>query len=336
VTLRSWAPGRVTLVGDHTDHTGGLALTMAIGLGIELWADRASDWIILGSQDMAGVAELPLTIEDPSKVEPGWARYVAAVARELRPTDGLTGTLASNLPIGRGLSSSAALEVAVAAMLGANLADPVAVAQLCRRAEHRAVGVLCGIMDQLTILAAVEDRALRIDCHDAAVRAVELPEGAEVAIVDSGQHRELETSQYGTRRAECGMAEGLIGALRLATPADAETIDDPLLQRRARHVTTENQRVDAMVAAFAADDLRSAGQLMAASHASLRDDFEVSTPELDVLVSHLRGIPGVFGARLTGAGFGGCVVALCTPGTRLDVPVVWRGRPAAGAFLAEA
>jgi galactokinase len=191
-------------------------------------------------------------------------------------------------------------------------------------------------MDQLTILAAVENRALRIDCHDAAVTTVELPEGAEVAIVDSGQHRDLESSQYGARRAECGMAEGLIGALRLATPADAETIDDPMLQRRARHVTTENQRVDAMVAAFAGDDLRSAGQLMAASHASLRDDFEVSTPELDVLVSHLRGIPGVHGARLTGAGFGGCVVALCAPGTRLDVPVVWRGRPAAGAFLAEA
>jgi galactokinase len=336
VTLRSWAPGRVTLIGDHTDYTGGLALPMAIGIGIELRADRASDWIILGSEELAGVAELPLSVDDPSKVEPAWARYVAAVVRELRPTDGLTGTLHSSLPIGRGLASSAALEVAVATVLGVNLRDPVAAAQLCRRAEHRAVGVLCGIMDQLAIIAGVADTALRIDCHTLEMTPVPFPADAEVVVVDSGQERELAGSPYGARRAECGLAEERIGALRLATPLDAETLDDPVLRRRARHVTTENQRVDALIAAFAADDLHHAGELMAASHASLRDDYEVSTPELDTLVSHLRGTPGVHGARLTGAGFGGCVVALCAPGTRVDVPVVWRGRPTGGAFLAEA
>jgi len=335
MTLRAWAPGRVTLIGDHTDYTGGRALPMAIGLGIELLADRASDWIILGSEELAGVAELPLTIDDPSKVEPGWARYVAAVVRELRPTDGLTGTLHSNLPIGRGLSSSAALEVAVAAMLGANLRDPVAAAQLCRRAEHRAVGVLCGIMDQLAVIAAVEDHALRLDCHSLEMTPVPFPAGIEVVVVDSGQQRELESSPYETRRAECGLAESHIGPLRLATPNDAETIDDPLLRRRARHVTTENQRVDAFITALGAQDLRHAGELMAASHASLRDDYEVSTPQLDALVAHLRGTPGVYGARLTGAGFGGCVVALCAAGTLIDLPVVWRGRPGGGALLTE-
>ncbi|HEV7761124.1 MAG TPA: galactokinase family protein, partial [Acidimicrobiales bacterium] len=199
MTLRSWAPGRVTLIGDHTDYTGGLALPMAIGIGIELRADRASDWIILGSEELAGVAELPLSVDDPSKVEPAWARYVAAVVRELRPTDGLTGTLHSSLPIGRGLASSAALEVAVATVLGVNLRDPVAAAQLCRRAEHRAVGVLCGIMDQLAIIAGVEDTALRIDCHTLEMTAVPFPADAEVVVVDSGQERELAGSPYGAR-----------------------------------------------------------------------------------------------------------------------------------------
>jgi galactokinase len=335
VTLRSWAPGRVTLIGDHTDYTGGLALPMTIDLGIELRADRASDWIILGSEEVGGVAELPLTVDDPASVQPPWARYVAAVVLELRPTDGLTGTVHSSLPMGRGLSSSAALEVAVATALGLNLRDPVAAAQLCRRAEHRAVGVLCGIMDQLTIIAAVEGAALRLDCTTLEMTPVVLPDDAEVVVVDSGEQRQLETSPYGARRAECGQAEAQIGALRLATPHDTEALDDPVLRRRARHVTTENQRVDALIAAFARDDLRTAGELMVASHASLRDDYEVSTPGLDHLVQHLRGTPGVYGARLTGAGFGGCAVALCAPGTALDVPVVWRGRPAGGAFLVD-
>jgi galactokinase len=143
---------------------------------------------------------------------------------------------------------------------------------------------------------------------------VPFPEDAEVVVVDSGLQRELESSPYELRRSECGLAESQIGPLRRATPRDAETLDDPVLRRRARHVTTENQRVDAMVSALLSGDLRIAGELMAASHASLRDDYEVSTPELDVLV-RTCGDAGVYGARLTGAGFGGCVVALCAAGT---------------------
>ena len=327
MTVRAWAPGRVNLVGDHTDYTGGLALPLAIGLGIEVRGDRGSDWIMLGSSAASGVAELPLTVPDPAAVSPSWARYVAGVVAELGPDDGLSGTVDSTLPIGRGLSSSAALEVAVALALGASVADPLALAQLCRRAEHRAVGVPSGIMDQLTILCAVPDAALRLDCRSLSVTPVALPSGVEVVVADSGQARSLAGSAYASRVAECGRVEAELGPLRDASPQDAETLGDPVLRRRARHVTTENARVDAVVSALAAGDLRHAGELMVASHASLRDDYEVSTPALDDLVQRLRGTPGVYGARLTGAGFGGCVVALCDPTARLDVPTVWRGRP---------
>jgi len=327
MTVTARAPGRVNLVGDHTDYTGGLALPLAIGLGVEVRGDRASDWVMLGSSTMGGIAEMGLTIDDPAAVSPPWARYVAGVVAELQPDDGLSGTIDADLPAGRGLSSSAALEVAVALALGASADDPLALAQLCQRAEHRAVGVPTGIMDQLTIVAAVEGSALRLDCRSLSVTPVPLPEGVEVVVADSGQARTVDGSAYASRVAECEQAEAELGPLRDATAADAETLTDPVLRRRARHVVTENARVDAMVAALGTGDLRTAGQLMSASHASLRDDYEVSTPALDDLVGHLRGTPGIRGARLTGAGFGGCAVALCDQETRLDIPIIWRGRP---------
>jgi galactokinase len=335
MTVVAWAPGRVNLVGDHTDYTGGLALPMAIGLGVEIRGDRGSDWIMLGSSSIGGVAELGLDLTDVdlATIEPEWARYVAGVVAELRPNDGLSGTVDSTLPVGRGLSSSAALEVAVALALGASSSDPLALAQLCRRAEHRAVGVPCGIMDQLTIVSAVEGAVLRLDCRSLDITTVPLPDGVDVVVADSGQARSLAASAYATRVDECARAEAELGPLRDAGPRDADKLTDPVLRRRARHVTTENARVDALVAAFAADDLRNAGELMVASHASLRDDFEVSTPALDQLVGHLRGTPGVWGARLTGAGFGGCVVALCDASAVLDIPVAWRGRPSPAAGL---
>lgn len=334
MTVTARAPGRVNLVGDHTDYTGGLALPLAIGLGVEVRGDRASDWVLLGSSTMAGIAELGLDVDDAASVSPPWARYVAGVVAELRPDDGLSGSVDADLPAGRGLSSSAALEIAVALALGAPADDPLALAQLCRRAEHRAVGVPTGIMDQLTIVSAVEGSALRLDCRTLDVTPVALPDGVEVVVADSGQTRTVDGSAYAERVAECQRAEAELGRpLRDATAADAETLADPVLRRRARHVVTENARVDAMVAALAAGDLRTAGQLMAASHASLRDDYEVSTPALDDLVAHLRGTRGIHGARLTGAGFGGCAVALCTEGAPLDVPVTWRGRPAGPATV---
>jgi galactokinase len=278
-----------------------------------------------------GPADVPLRIDDPSQVSPPWARYVAGVVAELRPATGLTGTVRATLPAGRGLASSAALELGVAAALGADLTDPVPVALACQRAEHRAVGVPCGIMDQLTVAAAVEGAALLLDCRSLATRPVTLPDGLDVAVVDSGQARSLAGSPYAERRARCAEAEARIGPLRDASPADVERLADPVLRRRARHVVSENARVAACAAALEAGDARRAGELMVASHTSLRDDFAVSTPVLDAVVDRLRAIPGVHGARLTGAGFGGCVVALCDTEAPLDVIPVWRGRPADGA-----
>jgi galactokinase len=223
----------------------------------------------------------------------------------------------------------------VATALGTEVVDPVAVAQACRRAEERAVGVPCGIMDQLVALAAIEGTALRIDCDTLEIEHVPFPEDAEIVVIHSGQHRELSGSAYAERRAECEAAEQVIGRLRKAAPIDAESIDDPVLRRRARHVITENERVDALASALAKGQLAYAGELLVASHASMRDDFEVSTPVLDDLVAGVRGVPGVYGARVTGAGFGGCVIVLCKPKTRINGPVVWRGRPAGGASLTE-
>jgi galactokinase len=331
--LRAWAPGRVNLVGDHTDYTGGLALPMAIGLGVEIRGERAGDRVVLRSTAVEGLADLPLRVDAPADAEPPWARYVAGVLAELGPPQGLSGTITSTLPSGQGLASSAALEVVVAVALGADLDDPLALALACQRAEHRAVGVPCGIMDQLTVAAAVDGAALRLDCRSLEVSPVVLPDGIDVVVVDSGQRRELTTSPYARRRDELARAAALIGPLRDAEPADVASVGDPVLRRRARHVTTENLRVDALVAAFEAGDLGEAAEVMAASHRSLRDDLQISTPQIDRIVDHLQARPGVHGARLTGGGFGGCVVALCDSGTdaMVDIPVVWRGRPAAGA-----
>src|SRR5918995_1507973 len=297
VGLRAWAPGRVNLIGDHTDYMGGLVLPMAIGLGTEITGDRGGNWVMLGSDRFEGVAEIPLGgVEDPAAIDPPWARYVAAVVDEVDPDDGLVGMVQSTLPAGSGLASSAALEVAVATALGADLDDPLDVAQACQRAEQRAVGVPVGIMDQLVSLAAVEGSVLRIDCDTLTVDQIPFPEDAEIVVLHSGEHRELSGSAYAERRAECEAAEAAIGHVRLrdASPVDVEAIDDPVLRRRARHVTTENQRVDALASALSAGQLAYAGELLVASHASLRDDFEVSTPILDALVGTVRGVPGVY------------------------------------------
>jgi galactokinase len=325
----------VNLIGDHTDYLGGLVLPMAIGLGAEITGDRGGNWVMLGSEQYDGVAEIPLDNEsDPAFIEPRWARYVAAVVSEITPDDGLVGVVNSTLPAGAGLASSAALEVAVATALGADLGQPLAVAQACQRAEHRAVGVPCGIMDQLTAVAAQAGSALRIDCRSLSIEHVPFPEEAEIVVVHSGGERDLDKTEYAERRAECEAIEETVGPLRDLSPAAVEALEDPVLRRRARHVTTENQRVDALASALAHGQLGYAGELLVASHVSLRDDFEVSTPALDDLVTALRATPGVYGARVTGAGFGGCVIALCRPDAPIALRTVWRGRPTAGAALA--
>ena len=331
--VRAWAPGRVNLIGDHTDHTGGLVLPMAIDLGTAVTGARGGDRVHLRSSAEPEAADLPLDVRDPAGTSPGWARYVAGVVAEASPSSGLTGAVDTTLPVGAGLSSSAALEVAVALALGFD-GEPLALARLCQRAEQRASGVPCGIMDQLASAAGVEGHALRIDCTTLAVQPVPIPDDVEVVVVDSGQRRALATSAYADRAAACQQAQAEVGPLRDASLAEVRAVADPVVRQRARHVVTENGRVDAFAAALRAGDRAALGEAMQASHASLRDDFEVSTPVLDELVATLVAEGGVIGARLTGAGFGGCVVALVEAGTRVGAGrAQWRVRASRGAHV---
>lgn len=326
------APGRVNLIGDHTDHTGGLAMPMAIDRETVVEMDLGTPWVelISDSEDEPAIVFFD-DPREPSTIRPEWARYVAGVVEVLRPPEGGMGFVRSNLPIGAGLSSSAALEVALALALGFR-GSTLDLALLCQRAEQVASGVPCGILDQLTSAAGVDGHALLLDCHELHVTPVRLPEGVEIVVVDSGTRRQLVTSFYGVRRAQCEEAEMLVGPLRSATLEEVSRIATDDLRRRARHVVTENERVRSFAEALRAADVAEAGRLMVESHVSLRDDFEVSTGILDDLVDHLIEQPGVRGARLTGAGFGGCVVAMVDPGTTLDVES-WRVRPSAGASV---
>jgi galactokinase len=323
----------VNLIGDHTDHTGGLVLPMAIDLGTMVSGTRGGDVVELHSPIEPEPAIVPLDVADPAAVAPGWARYVAGVVAELRPTVGFTGSVDTTLPVGAGLSSSAALEVAVALALGFD-GSPVDLARLCQRAEQRASGVPCGIMDQLTSAAGVDGHALRIDCTSLDIEPVPIPDDLEVVVVDSGQRRALASSAYAERAAACQEAQALIGPLRDATLDQVDHLADDVIRRRARHIVTENVRVEQLDAALTTGERPSMADAMAASHRSLRDDFEVSTAMLDGLVERLASIDGVIGARLTGAGFGGCVVALAERGTHLpDDLVAWRVIASAGAGI---
>lgn len=307
------APGRVNLIGDHTDYAGGLAVPMAIDLETVVAGRRGGDRVRLRSTSEPEPADIPLDVGDPSTVEPPWARYPAGVVAELRPAEGFTGEVRSTVPPGSGLSSSAALEVAVALALGFE-GEAVSLARLCQRAEQRASGVPSGIMDQLTSIRGRAGHALLIDFTNLEVVEIPLPRDIEVVVVHSGRPRALASSAYAERRRDVEAAANEIGPLRDRPASDVDTLVDPVVRRRARHVVTENARVRAFSEALRDGDLVHAGALMVESHASLRDDFEVSTPELDALVARLVATPGVFGARLTGAGFGGCVVAICEPG----------------------
>jgi galactokinase len=330
--VRVWAPGRVNLIGEHTDYNDGLVLPFAIDLGIEMEVEPQPGGIELSSDLKEVSVSIALPIREPSTVTPRWGRYVGAVAAELGATVGFRGLMRSTLPTGSGLSSSAALEVATALALGAG-GPVVEIAALCQRAEQRATGVPCGIMDQLACLAGVPEHALLIDCRDLSITPVPIPEGLAVVAVHSGQERTLGATPYAQRRQQCERAAGIIGPLRDACLEDLSAIADPTLRARARHVISENQRVLDMVAALTDGDLARTGQILSEGHRSLRDDFEVSTPQIDALVDRLVATPGVLGARLTGAGFGGTVVALTEPG--VDLGMGWPVRAAGGATRSE-
>lgn len=313
------APGRVNLIGDHTDYTGGLVFPMAV----DRWTDirfTVDERIELTSADEADPVSLPLAIDDPAAASPAWARYVAGVVAEMAPAHGIRGHVTTTIPIGGGMSSSHALEVAVALALGFE-GSVVELAQLTQRAENRASGVPTGIMDQFSIVGGVAGHALLMDCGALTITPVPLPDDIEI-VVRFIAHRTLVGSAYADRVAECAAAQAVIGPLRAATAADTDAIDDPVVRARALHVVNENQRVLDFAAALRAHDLDAAGRLMVDSHNSLRDLYATSTPVMDAAVQALCDTPGVYGARMTGGGFGGCVVALARPGALTDGWVV--------------
>lgn len=336
--VRAYSPGRVNLIGDHTDYNEGLALPMAIDLGttVRFVPDDGLRVVLrsAGEPELADIdVHVPLDPEQLSSLQPRWARLVAAMVAVTRPVAGGRGTVETTLPVGAGLSSSAALEVALALAFGFE-ATPVVMARTCQRAEQAATGAPTGLMDQLVVAAGLEGCALLVDFSDLHMMPVPVPEGAEVVAVHSGVHRVLAHSAYAARRAECEAAAYRLGPLGRLGPEDVTAVADSVLRRRVRHVVSECDRVRWCATALAKGDLVDAGSLMTSSHHSLARDFEVSTPELDALVELLTSMPGVYGARLTGAGFGGCVVALADPGaidvTSFTTPA-WRLRPSAGA-----
>jgi galactokinase len=321
------APGRVNLIGEHTDHNEGFVMPAAIGLEIRIALVATNDRRVELTLDETGATDgFDLDAIGPPRRT--WIDYVAGTAWALTEAGsrlrGFRGLLASTLPRGAGLSSSAAIELAAAWALaagGAPDADPLAVARAGRRAENEYVGVQTGLMDQFASACGVQDHALLLDCRSLDWRPVGLPlDELAIVVCHSGSPRRLEASAYNQRRAECERAVAAFAAVvpgvRSLRDVDADLLAehewrlDSVAARRAHHVVEENARVLATATALAAGDLAEVGRLFALSHASLRDLFEVSSPELDALVEIARSSDGVVAARLTGAGFGGSTVNL--------------------------
>lgn len=315
------SPGRVNLIGDHTDYTGGMVLPMAIDRYTTVTAMPCEKEIHLTSADQSDELHCKLPVDDPTSTMPAWGRYVSGVAAQMKVANGFSGSVSTTLPLGGGLSSSAALELGTALMLGLVNELPaltsLELAQLCRRAEHLATGVPCGIMDQLACASGVAGSALLIDCHSLLVSPIEIPRDVNI-YVQFVAHRQLASSAYSDRVAQCAQAEQHIGPLRLAEVGSVRDIDNEILRRRALHVVSENDRVRRATVALTLQDMTTFGQLMNESHQSLRDNFEVSTQQMDEAVRNAQQTPGVFGARMTGGGFGGCIVIVADSTANID------------------
>jgi galactokinase len=333
------APGRVNLIGEHTDYNEGYVLPMAVDRWTALLAAPSPErtWLVW-SQQMP-VEPVSFSVESvPTPSGPRWGRYVqGVVARAIRegwPVPGLRVLVVSTVPVGGGLSSSAALEVATASLLEAATGrawEPKQKAIVCQWAEHHYAEVPCGLMDQLTAVFGQAHRALLIDCRMERFRAVPFPEQqAVVLVMDSGVRHELAASEYARRRQQCQETVHILSH-RYPHVWALRDVDEDLLQeagsllteelfRRARHVATENRRTVRAAHALAEGDLKTVGQLMWASHQSLREDYEVSCRELNLLVELCAQAEGaVLGARMTGGGFGGCVVALVRKAEASDI-----------------
>ncbi len=329
----SVGPGRVNLIGEHTDYNGGYVLPIALKRDVRLAVrPRDDNRLVLHSVEYG--ADFDCSIDALLfNRDTLWANYVMGVVWALQEKGlvlrGMDAAISGNVPRGSGLSSSAAIEVATAlALLEASeqrdALNGVEIALAAQRAENGFVGVNCGIMDQFISVLGAEHHALLIDCRSLEYERVPMPENAALVIGNTKASRSLASSAYNTRRAECEQGVALlsqalpgISALRDVSVEQLQAHKEllpPVVYRRCRHVVHENQRVLDTVAALAQGDLSRVGELMDASHASLRDDYEVSSAALDAMVNAMRSAPGVLGARLTGAGFGGCAVALVPAG----------------------
>lgn len=316
------APGRVNLIGEHTDYNMGFVLPMAIDLCcLAAIAPANHGKLRVYSQNVHALQEWPIESISDARPAGNWGDYVLGVAQQLAragfPVGAADLAIYSTVPVGSGLSSSASLEVSTAlALLGGRTIAKKDLALLCQRAEREFVGVPSGVMDQYASVHGERGKALRIDCRSVSHQAVALPDGAAIMVVNSMVKHELGGSAYRDRVRECAEAvEELrrwspkVHSLRDVISTDLVPLSGVPL-KRARHVTTEDERVESFTAAAEIGDLKGMGDLLVASHRSLQHDYEVSCEELDFLVDTALGIEGVYGARMTGGGFGGCTVNL--------------------------
>ena len=331
------APGRVNLLGEHVDYNAGPVLPAAIDRAVYLTAAATNSNVVhllapdLGEEISFSLENLDAKQDLSGNPLPGWARYPAGVAwaikRAGKRVEGLQAVYTSDVPIGAGLSSSAAVEMAFAVAwqtLGDWSMDRMTLARLCQQAENEYVGISSGLMDQFASAHGVRDHALYFDTRSLDWEAVPLPAGTLLVVADSGVRRSLAESAYNERRAACETAVEIlrqdlphIQSLRDISRAEFIRLRHklpPVVSLRAEHVVTEIERVFSAVAALRSGDQATFGSLMYAGHASLRDLYQVSTPELDALVEIASQIPGCIGARLTGAGFGGCTINLVEEG----------------------